>query len=294
MTKIDPPLHPAMEKYLVALETSLRKTPTVVPEEGLADAREFLLSEWESLAGRSSSSSADELFRYFVAKFGSPEEVAAAYATASEASHDDVARPVVAGSAPSAAIGRRKVIAGVALAVLLVSFAGWRLLFGAVDGQSLVPFEAGPAWARRVVSFRPGSPPPLRSVDPRAALGRPDFSGDNSESHSYVALGRGGQLVLEFFEAELCDGPGPDLEIVEIGALAEAVAVSVSTDGDRWVNVGEAKGAESTIDLHGRAPTGDRFRFVRLVDLGSPGAKDNQWPGADIDAVVAIHAVKSP
>jgi hypothetical protein len=125
-------------------------------------------------------------------------------------------------------------------------------------------------------------------------LGRPDFSGDNSESHSYVALGRGGQLVLEFFEAELCDGPGPDLEIVEIGALAEAVAVSVSTDGDRWVNVGEAKGAESTIDLHGRAPTGDRFRFVRLVDLGSPGAKDNQWPGADIDAVVAIHAVKSP
>jgi hypothetical protein len=59
------------------------------------------------------------------------------------------------------------------------------------------------------------------------------------------------------------------------------------------VAIGQAKGAESTLDLRARVRPGDRFRFVRLIDLGTVSAAKNQWPGADIDAVGAIHAVKS-
>ena len=98
-------------------------------------------------------------------------------------------------------------------------------------------------------------------------------------------------MVLEFSGASLYDGDGPDLKIVEIGPLAEAVEVSVSSDGQEWLAIGCAKGAESTLDLRAWAQPGDRFRYVRLVDLGTVSAAKNHWPGADIDAVGALHAV---
>lgn len=73
--------------------------------------------------------------------------------------------------------------------------------------------------------------------------------------------------MLEFAGTALYDGEGPDLKIVEIGPLAEAVEVSVSIDGREWVAIGQAKGAESTLDLREQVRPGDRFRFVRLIDL---------------------------
>ena len=289
-------LHPAIQRYLTALEASLRKTPGMSPEDGLADAHEFLQSEWEAVEHQHTTLDhprpPDDLFRHFVEKFGTPEEVAAAYAAARAGDSDDdvCSEPL----APPASRGWRPsvVIAGVALAFILAAAAvGLWFAFGPAASTSLGPVEMGPAWTGRVVSFTPGNPPASRSADPLAALGPPDCGGGTGEPDTYVALGRGGQLVLEFSGASLYDGDGPDLKIVEIGPLAEAVEVSVSSDGRQWLAIGCAKGAESTLDLRARVRPGDRFRFVRLVDQGTVSAVNNHWPGADIDAVGALHAV---
>jgi hypothetical protein len=290
--------HPAIQKYLTALEASLRKTPGMSPDDGLADAHEFLQSEWEAVQCQDPPPDGD-LFQHFVERFGTPEEVAAEYAAASDlpgdcgrlASDESGHEPL----APRL-LGRRlrlhAAVAGLVLAVVLAAAAwGWRFTLGLAADTAGGPVEIGPAWAGRVVSFSPGDPPPSRSIDPEAALGPPDCPGDTSEPNTYVALGRGGQLVLEFIGAKLYDGEGPDLKIVEIGPLTEAVEVAVSDDGEQWLTIGCAKGAESTLDLAAHARPGDRFRYVRLVDLGKVSAANNKWPGADIDAVGALHAV---
>lgn len=107
----------------------------------------------------------------------------------------------------------------------------------------------------------------------------------------FVALGDGGTLVVEFLDAWLCDREGADLKIVEIGPLAEPFEVAVSRDGKQWIEVGRAKGAESDIDLAPFVRPGDRFRFVRIVDAKCINVSHNRWPGADIDAVGALHSV---
>jgi hypothetical protein len=293
--------HPAIQRYLTALEASLRQTPGMSPEDGLADAREFLQSEWEALEGHCPPLD-DDLFRHFVEKFGAPDEVAAAYAATCEPDSGAVAlagaiagtEPIVLPTGSARQFRLRMLVVGVALAALLATTGvALRLTLGPMAGRSLGLVEMGPAWAGRVVSFDPGNPPSSQSADPLAALGPPDCGDGNREPQTYVALGCGGQLVLEFSGVALYDGEGPDLQILEIGPLAEAVEVSVSTDGQQWVAIGQAKGAAAMLDLRAWVRPGDRFRFVRLVDMGTISPKKNQWPGADIDAVGALHAVKS-
>ena len=291
---------PAIQRYLTALEASLRKTPEMSPDEGLADALEFLQSEWEALECQPVQD--DDLFQHFVRKFGAPEEVAAAYAAAYEP-HPVQRTPAAdtehcSAAAATKAPGRKwqlpAVTCGIAL-VLLIGGAGvtWRLSPWTGQGASNSTVEAGPAWADRVVAFNPGNPQPTRSLDPSAALGLPDCRDGTREPDTYVSLGIRGQIILEFTGALFFDGDGPDLKIVEIGPLAEAVEVSVSSDGEHWLAIGCAKGAESTLDLAGQASPGDRFRFVRLVDLGTSNPVNNRWPGADIDAVAALHATRN-
>jgi hypothetical protein len=304
-TPMDAPtlqLHPAIQRYLTALEAALRKTPGMSSEDALADANEYLQSEWEAIQGHDPPLD-DDLFRHFVEKFGTPEEVAAAYAAASEAPSDTAANAGVAaaGTEPIvqiAAIRRRfrlRIAIGSAIVVILAATAAIVCIsLAPAARRRLGGVALGPTWADRVVSFTPGNPAPSRSVDPLAALGPPNCRDAYREPETYVALGRGGQLIVEFTGAALYDGEGPDLQIVEIGPLAEAVDVSVSTDGQQWVAIGHAKGAGAMLDIHDWVQPGDRFRFVRLVDLGTVSAAKNQWPGADIDAVGAMHAVKSP
>jgi len=290
---------PAIQRYLTALEASLRKTPEMPPDEGLADALEFLQSEWEALEGQPAQD--DELFQHFVRKFGAPEEVAAAYAAAYEPlpyepeplSDGGRCQVAPAALAPGRKWYLRAVAGGIAVALLICGTAvAWRLWFWTGAQASSNTMEAGPAWADRVVTFNFGNPQPTRSLDPSAALGLPDCRDGTREPDTYVSLGIRGQLVLEFTGALLFDGDGPDVKIVEIGPLAEAVEVSVSSDGEHWLAIGCAKGAESTLDLAGQVAPGDRFRFVRLVDLGTSNPINNRWPGADIDAVAALHATR--
>jgi len=295
-------LHPAIQRYLTTLEAALRKTPGMSPEDALADAHEFLQSEWEALPGHRPPRE-DELFQHFVQKFGTPDELAAEYAAACEPPGDAtrLAGAIAAGSEPIAslaALSRRlwlRIAAGAALGILLAAtVAVLQITFSPAASSRPGLVEMGPVWADRVVTFSPGNPPPSRSVDPLAALGPPDCRDGLHEPETYVALGRGGQLILEFTGAALYDGEGPDLQIVEIGPLAEPVEVSVSADGQQWLPIGPTKGAGSMLDLRERVQPGNRFRFVRLVDLGTVNAAKNRWPGADIDAVGAMHAVKSP
>jgi hypothetical protein len=148
-------------------------------------------------------------------------------------------------------------------------------------------------WADAVVSFKPGNPGPRRSKDPRAALGKPDYKGtdDAADEKTFVALGHGGELVLEFRDNVLIDGPGPDLVIFEIGPAVEPVDVAISEDGKKWINVGRAEGAKSTLDIGPYVRPGQRFRFVKLTDAKAGLSNDSDWPGADIDAVGAINSL---
>jgi hypothetical protein len=278
-------MHPAIQRYLTELETKLRQTPGVAPEEGLADAREFLLSEWEELSREGTLLLEDDVYRRFVEKFGSPDEVAGEYAQYQEPAGGRQSRP---------SSRKRRWLAGLtiaaACALIVCGYSVW-------TGHS-PPFAAhlfgseknAPVWAGRVVSFVPGNPIAPQPVDPEAALGPPDCQ-DHSQMEGFVALGQGGTLVVEFVDAWLCDRPGADLKIVEIGPLAEPFEVAVSRDGKQWIDVGRAKGAESEIDLAPFVRPGDRFRFVRIVDAKGINASRNRWPGADIDAVGALHSV---
>ena len=148
------------------------------------------------------------------------------------------------------------------------------------------------SWADEVVSFTPGEPAPGRSLDPQAALGRPDYRGtdDAGDEATYVSLGHGGELVVEFTDNVLVDGEGPDLAIFEIGPEVEPILVAISEDGVNWVNdVGRVEGSTSVVDIGPSTEPGRRFRFVKLEDARAGKSNNSAWPGSDVDAVGAIH-----
>jgi OOP family OmpA-OmpF porin len=160
---------------------------------------------------------------------------------------------------------------------------------------SKVLFPGGDiSWADRIVSFTPGDPAPGRSRDPGAAPGKPDYRGvdDAEDEATYVSLGHGGELVLEFTDNLLVDGEGPDLAIFEIGPEIEPMLVAVGEDGQsEMIDVGRVEGSICSVDIGPFVQPGGRFRLVRLTDAGAGKSNDSQWPGADVDAVGAINTV---
>jgi OOP family OmpA-OmpF porin len=150
------------------------------------------------------------------------------------------------------------------------------------------------SWADAVVSFTPGDPAASRSRDPNAALGRPDYQGidDAKDEATYVSLGHGGELVLEFTDNVLVDGDGLDLAIYEIGPEVEPLLLAISEDGEDWtIGVGRVEGATCAVDIAPFVETGQRFRFVKLTDAKAGKSNDSEWPGADINAVGAINTL---
>lgn len=140
-----------------------------------------------------------------------------------------------------------------------------------------------------VVTYEPGDPAPAeRAADPAAALGLPDFDGEES---GYVTLGCAGELVMAFEDNALVDVAGPDLYVFEIGGDVEPTALAVSGDGEDWIRVGRISGGKAEIDLAPYVDPAAEFRYVKLVDLKSAcGA--GETPGADIDAVGAIGSAR--
>ena len=136
-------------------------------------------------------------------------------------------------------------------------------------------------WADAVVSFKPGNPGPTRSKNPWGAVGQPNYQGvdDGPGEKTYVALGHGGELVLEFIDNVLVDGPGPDLVIFEIGGAVEPTDVAISEDGKQWIAVGRAGGSKSMLDIGPFVKPGQRFRFVHLTDAKAGLSNNSPWPG---------------
>lgn len=202
--------------------------------------------------------------------------------------------------------------------VLLASGIIGSALFG-LTVEAGPPGQAGPAKTYRGVTFRLGdlsfadeyvrfNPAPATTGDhanPAHALRPPDYVSFSALNDTgYVSLGDAesnqphGQLVLEFIDNALVDGPGDDLAIFEIGPKGESADVYVSATGyDKdWIYVGQAPGGTSTLDLSGsEAVPGVVYRFVLLCDVvnGNSDGQSRQygWAGPDIDAVGAINSV---
>lgn len=143
------------------------------------------------------------------------------------------------------------------------------------------------SFADRVIHFDHGKRKPHQSVDPRQALGEPDYK-NKQKSVRFFSLGCGGVLIVRFTDNALVDGDGPDLHIFEIGEF-EYSYLSVSKDGKSWVEIGWVKGDTAAIDLAGKVKRGERYFYVRLEDRERHCS--GRWPGADIDAIGAVHTV---
>jgi hypothetical protein len=160
------------------------------------------------------------------------------------------------------------------------------------QGNKLTFPDGEISWADAAVSFTPGNPAASRSTDPKAALGKPDYQGtdDAQDEATYVSIGHGGVLILEFTDNVLVDGEGHDLAIFEIGPEVEPMLIAISEDGTDWATeVGRVEGATCTVDIAPYVESGQRFRFVRLTDAEAGKSNDSEWPGADINAVGAIN-----
>jgi hypothetical protein len=158
-----------------------------------------------------------------------------------------------------------------------------------------IEFPAGlPSFADKVVSFNPtliGGNPIPQVLNPLTTLGAPNYP----NGPSFVSLGAGGQIVLEFEDNFLTgsDSAAPDLHIFEIGDGVEATFVAISKNGQDWEEIGKVFGSTSSIDIDAfNFGSQDRFRFVRLIDdpLDQPIAGITE--GADIDAVGAISTIR--
>ena len=160
------------------------------------------------------------------------------------------------------------------------------------QGES-VRFALGAvAFADRVARFRPTQELNDAYADPRQAIGAPDYGTDRCPSgdECYLTLTPGGVVVFEFTNNTLYDGPGDDIAIFEIGPDVEATTVEISVDGRDYLRLGRVEGSSALLDIDGRGRPGAQYRFVRLTDDPDQGGRGGSTPGADLDAVGAIHA----
>lgn len=148
------------------------------------------------------------------------------------------------------------------------------------------------AFADRTDRFAPTATLNAAYSDPSQAVGAPDYDTDRCPSgdECYLTLTSGGVVVFEFTNNTLYDGPGDDIAIFEIGPDVEATMVEISVDGRDYLSLGRVEGSSALLDIAGRGATGAQYRFVRLTDDANQGGSGGSTPGADIDAVGAIHA----
>jgi len=108
-----------------------------------------------------------------------------------------------------------------------------------VCGAAFAPAElsAQPVtdcFADRVVSLRAGfvsAPPAFNTWQTGILFGPPGAATPTTGSLSVVSLGRGGEIVLEFTDNVIVDGPGPDFIVFENAFFCSAVPISAT---DPW------------------------------------------------------------
>jgi hypothetical protein len=187
----------------------------------------------------------------------------------------------------------RSALAAAALCSLAV--AAQAEVFGGVEFPDGVS-----SFADAVASYAPAVPGPSAAHQGSDnALGAPDYAGDNScasaASCSFVSLGDGGALIVEFVDNRLTGSGNSDLDlwIFEVGPDIEDTFIEISKDGISYTAVGKVFGSTAGIDIDSFGfGTSDQFRFVRLTDDTNEGQQGSgSTVGADIDAVGAIASV---
>ncbi|HDL18623.1 MAG TPA: hypothetical protein ENH29_06180, partial [Bacteroidetes bacterium] len=198
---------------------------------------------------------------------------------------------------------------------------------GAQDMVIVEPIQSSDPWADAVAGFTPGQNWSHlgEAFFPINVLGPPDQDpaltpyNPSSKPEEILSLGDGGEIILQFTDNKIVNGPGADFTVFENpfislfdgSVFVEAAIVSVSQDGQNWVTF-----PYDTTDMSGLAgvtPTknnlqpldpsvsgGDQFdledvglawaTYVKLTDLGDI-YKEGLYNGDfDLDAVAAINS----
>jgi len=188
------------------------------------------------------------------------------------------------------------------------------------------PGEGPLPYARNVVVFSPGAHAGFgQDAMPDVVLGPPGAASAGG-SLDVVSLGVGGEIVLDFGDRDVVDGPGADFVIFEnpfyaggdpTQVFAELGEVAVSLDGETWTTFacdveGQGMGRfpgcagwtptrvydpEALVPLDPEVSGGDAFdlaalgveraRFVRIRDRADGGTGNTA--GFDLDAMGAVH-----
>lgn len=160
------------------------------------------------------------------------------------------------------------------------------LVYGAGKREICLPLGVL-SFADKAKSFMPGDKPSQMPFDkPERALGEPNYR--NTDVADFISLGCNGELIVEFVDNVLVDVNGVDLYIFEVGPKVEATQLAISVDGSQWLDVGVIEGARSDVDIAGKVEPGERFRYVKLTNIGN--ACGGRHSGADIDAIAAVGA----
>jgi Bacterial TSP3 repeat len=108
------------------------------------------------------------------------------------------------------------------------------LIVLALGGAPSLADATTDCFADRVVAYRVGTvsaPPATNSWQPGIVLGPPGDATPMTGSLSVMSLGHGGQIVLEFVDNVVVDGPGPDFILFENPFFCSAVPL---TSSDSW------------------------------------------------------------
>lgn len=145
------------------------------------------------------------------------------------------------------------------------------------------------SFADKLVEFKAGKPAPVEKYrDSIQCLHEPNYT--NYRNPSFVSLGCGGHLVVEFTDNGFKNLPGDDLYIFEVGPSRESAKIEISENNEDWIYAGTISGGKSSINLSDENIDRDVvFHFIRITDLGDLCRSISA--GADIDAIGAINSV---
>lgn len=127
-----------------------------------------------------------------------------------------------------------------------------------------------------------------------SAFGDPQTLGNPSDAGfpagSFLSLGFGGSVILDFEDNVVVADTGADLKIYEVTGGSypdEKVKVEISQDGSVWKLVSASATRDAELDIES---TGLGWaRYVRLTDVSDAGLFPNDADGYDLDAIEALH-----
>ena len=149
--------------------------------------------------------------------------------------------------------------------------------------EILLP-DAPDPYADSVLTVSLGADANPTAADPLEALGCPN--GSYTPPYGLLNLGTGGSITLRFDNNLAMNGPGDDLRIWSDPSNDDEILVEVSPTGQQFHSMGiVTESASLDLDIVGL----DFARLIRITDVGPPPGPNEAYPGAELDAVEALH-----